>query len=127
MPEKPVVLTLNQEQQFRLFAQILTYLFSLTYRRPVMPISEEEHQTIKQLQEVAYSVRPWRKDLQASLALPFSSEAAEATKKMIDALQAVYEQWPQHKDSTTALQDLMMYRMLIEEAEQRASTETEGR
>ncbi len=64
MPERSFQLTLNLKQQHVLFVQILTYLLSFAYPQLAVPQFEtmrEKRQTIEQLQEVSYSVRPWRK------------------------------------------------------------------
>lgn len=118
MPEKPVVLTLNQEQQFVLFAQVLTFMFSLAYHP-----APQSGETIERLKDVAYEVRPWRGDAQASLEMSLSSETIGVLKHMIGTLETLHVQWPQHKDSLLALQHLKICRTLIEEAEQQAKSE----
>lgn len=123
MAEQPLQITLSREQQFILFAHILTYLFSLTHRATIPPPKE----TVEQLQEVAYDLQPWREKQQAPLRLSFSPEAVEALKRMIDTLQAVYGQWAEHDTFPDALHDLMMCRALIEEAEQKDGARTEDR
>jgi len=118
MLEKSVVLTLNQEQQFALFAQVLTYMFRLAYHP-----APQSRETIERLKDVAYEVRPWREGAQASLEMSLSPEVVGVLKHMIDTLQALYVQWAQQKDSLVALQHLKICRTLIEEAEQQAKSE----
>lgn len=120
MEKRTIPFVLKQSQQITFFALILTYLFSAT-AHPLEPLPRE---TIERLQEVADSVRPWRKDARENLEMRLSPETVEAIKGMITALHALYEQWEPKQEAM--LQGLTMCQTLIEEAELRARSRSGG-